>query len=161
MSARASTSLALATCSGDMNCGRELWPTAQRQLEIVGACVDSSGLFVDPRNIWIFIDWEQKLERAAAMHGVLLYCYRQAAQLAELLGYAADSVRYRQAAERMAAAAQEHFYDEEKQLYVSGPNRQISLATQAWLILAGVPSKTAGATAMRKAWLKGRPSRAA
>jgi hypothetical protein len=137
--------------SGDMNCGRELWPTAQRQLEIVGACVDSSGLFVDPRNIWIFIDWEQKLERAAAMHGVLLYCYRQAAQLAELLGHAADSARYRQTSERMAAAAQQHFYDEEKQLYVSGPSRQISLATQAWLILAGVPTRTAGATAMRKA----------
>ena len=137
--------------SGDVECGRELWPTAQRQLEIAGACVDAKGLFVDPKNIWIFIDWERKLERTAAMHGVLLYCYRQAALLAQLLGDAADAARYHQAAERMAAAAQLHFYDETEQLYISGPSRQVSLATQAWMILAGVPSREAGSTAMRKA----------
>jgi alpha-L-rhamnosidase len=137
--------------SGDKACGRDLWPTAQRQLEIVGACVNKDGLFVDPHNIWIFIDWAQKLDRTAAMHGVLLYSYRQAAALATLLGHTGDATRYSQIAGRMKTAAQQVYFDSEKQLYTSGLERQVSLATQAWLILAGVPTTEAAATALRKA----------
>jgi hypothetical protein len=137
--------------SGDRDCGRDLWPTAKRQLEIVGAGVDADGLLIAPKNIWVFIDWEQRLDRTASMHGVLLYCYRQAAKLADLLGYAEDSTKYQQIIGRMAHAAQEHFFDAAQQLYISGPDRQVSLATQAWLILADVPDKAAGATAMRNA----------
>ncbi|HEX4006705.1 MAG TPA: hypothetical protein VHX60_11060 [Acidobacteriaceae bacterium] len=137
--------------SGDLACGHELWPTAQRQLEIIGACVNSDGLFVDPHNVWIFIDWAQNLERTASMHGVLLYSYRQAAALAALLGHAADADRYTQIAAHMKVAAQQNFFDPARQLYVSGPDRQVSLATQAWLILAGVPAPQAGAAALRNA----------
>ena len=137
--------------SGDRDCGRELWPTAKRQLEIVGATVDPSGLLIAPKGIWVFIDWELKLDRTASMHGVLLYCYKQAAELAALLGFTEDSERYQNVARRMTVAAQEHFFDASEQLYTSGAGRQISLATQAWLILAGVPTQAAGAVAMRKA----------
>jgi hypothetical protein len=137
--------------SGDKESGRELWPTAKRQLEIVGANVDAEGLFVAPKDTWIFIDWEQRLDRTAAMHGVLLYCCRQAASLAELLGFTEDSNKYLLVARRLTFAAQKHFFDATEQLYISGAGRQISLASQAWLILAGVPTQTAGATAIRRA----------
>jgi hypothetical protein len=137
--------------SGDKACGRDLWPVAQRQLEIVGASVDADGLFVDPHNIWVFIDWAQNLDRTASMHGVLLYSYRQAALLAALLGHSADADRYNQIADSMKGAAQQNFFDAEKQLYVSGPQRQVSLSTQAWLILAGVPTREASALALRNA----------
>jgi alpha-L-rhamnosidase len=137
--------------SGDKACGHDLWPVAQRQLEIVGDCVNADGLFVDPHNVWIFIDWAQNLDRTASMHGVLLYSYRQATLLATLLGNTADAARYNQIADRMKAAAQRNFFDSAKHVYVSGPAHQVSLATQAWLVLAGVPTKEAGATALRNA----------
>ncbi|MGC2619645.1 MAG: hypothetical protein WA414_11430 [Acidobacteriaceae bacterium] len=137
--------------SGDKACGRDLWPVARRQLEIVGACVNAEGLFVDPHNVWIFIDWAQRLDRTASMHGVLLYSCRQAALLAALLGHSGDAAHYNEIADRMKAAVQQNFFDAAQQMYISGAERQVSLASQAWLILAGVPTKEAGAAALRNA----------
>jgi hypothetical protein len=137
--------------SGDTVCGEDLWPCAKRQIEIIGACVNADGLFVDPGKVWIFIDWAQDLDRTASMHGVLLYSFRQAALLAELLGHKKEAAEYNGVADRMATAAQKYFFDATRKLYVSGPKRQVSLATQAWLVLAGVPGKAAGAAALRGA----------
>jgi alpha-L-rhamnosidase len=67
--------------TGDRHTGTELWPVVQRQLEIVGQNVNQDGLFVDPKHMWIFIDWNDQLDRTAAMHGVLLYYYRHALEL--------------------------------------------------------------------------------
>jgi hypothetical protein len=71
--------------------------------------------------------------------------------LARLLGDQEEAEKYHGIAHRMTIAAQEHFFDGTEQLYISGPGRQISLATQAWLILAGVSTQAAGAIAIRKA----------
>ena len=137
--------------SNDKTTGQELWPVAKRQLQLIGANIDANGLFIVPKNIWSFIDWDLTLDRAAPMHGVVLYCYRQAAKLADLLGKSDDEARYTKIAESMTAAAQANFFDQSQQLYVSGPDRQVSLATQAWLVLAGVGSKAMQATALRNA----------
>ncbi|WP_374552385.1 hypothetical protein [Sphingobium yanoikuyae] len=40
---------------------------AQRQLELIKRWIDAEGLFVDPGNMWIFIDWPSKLSMGAAM----------------------------------------------------------------------------------------------
>ena len=137
--------------SGDKAAGLDLWPVAKRQLELIGANVDANGLFVNPNNIWIFIDWERKLDRLASMHGVLLYAYRQAALLASLLQHDSDAAAYTKRAEQMTVAAQATFFDEGRHVYVSGPDRQVSLATQAWLTLAGVGSRSQQATALTNA----------
>lgn len=137
--------------SGDKACGRDLYPTAKRQLQLVSANLNADHLFVDPNNIWIFIDWEKKLDRIAPMHALLLYCYRRGAELADLLGHHEDAISFRQKADLMQAAAERTFFDPAQGLYVSGPSKQVSLASQAWLILAGVPNKTAGAKALRAA----------
>jgi hypothetical protein len=137
--------------SNDIACGRELWPVARRQMEIIGSHLDADGILIAPQNIWTFIDWEQKLDRSASIHGVALYCYRKAILLADRLGYREDAARYRQTVERMAAAAQGHFFDPAQRLYISGPARQVSLASQAWLILAGVPDSPTGAAALQAA----------
>jgi alpha-L-rhamnosidase len=135
--------------TGDRATGAELWPVVKRQLEIVGQNVNQDGLFVDPRNMWIFIDWNSELDRTASMHGVLLYCYRRALELARLLGVEAQVADYQDRIARMAAAARSAFFDPARKLFVSGPKRQVSWASQAWLILAGVPSKEEVAEAVK------------
>jgi alpha-L-rhamnosidase len=40
------------------------------------------------------------------------------------------------------------FYDASQQLFVSGPQRQVSWATQAWMTLSGVASRDEGARAL-------------
>ncbi|HVQ31023.1 MAG TPA: glycoside hydrolase, partial [Vicinamibacteria bacterium] len=81
-----------------------------------------------------------------SMHGVLLYGYRQTMELARLLGLEGEVAAYPDRIARMTAAARSAFYDSARKVFVSGPKRQVSMASQAWLAIAGVPSKAEGAT---------------
>lgn len=53
----------------------------------------------------------------------------------------------------MTVASLEHHFDPFLQVFVSGPQRQVSWASQAWAVIAGVPrSKEQGAEALRRAY---------
>ena len=43
------------------------------------------------------------------------------------------------------------FFDARREVYVSGPDRQVSLESQGWLIIAGVDSNDVGAKALKAA----------
>ena len=133
----------------DLATARDLWPVVRRQMEILGQFVNTEGLFVDPGGWWLFIDWREELDRTAPMQAVLLFCYRQALELARLVGADKDAADYPARIERMTAAARERFFDRDRGVFVSGPRRQVSWASQAWMILAGVVGPEQGAAALR------------
>jgi alpha-L-rhamnosidase len=135
----------------DVETARDLWPAAKRQLDIIGRDVNVEGLYVDPKNMWIFIDWSDKLDRNAAIQGVLIYAYRKTLELARRIGREAEVADYAARIERMVAAARKHFWDASKRVFVSGPNRQVSWGSQAWMAIAGVSTRKESADAMRKA----------
>jgi len=137
--------------TGDVETGRDLWPAAKRQLEIIGRDVNAEGLYVDPKNMWIFIDWSDKLDRNAAIQGVLVYAYRKTLALARRIGREGEVAEYAARIERMVAAARKHYWDASKRVFVSGPNRQVSWGSQAWMAIAGVSSRRESADAMRAA----------
>ena len=137
--------------SGDLATGRELWAVAKRQLEIISKNLDGNGLFVDPKNVWIFVDWKSALDRTASMHGILLYCYRQGLELAGSLGDSRAASEYTRTIDRMTSAGRAAFYDSERKVFVSGASRQVSWASQAWLVLAGVATGETAAETLRNA----------
>ncbi len=140
-----------AKASGDLATVRDLWPLAQRQLELLSRNLNSDGLFVDPQNAWIFIDWQQGMDHNAPMHGVLLYSYRRGLDLAQTLGDTHTASDYTRTIARMTSAARVGFYDTSKKLFVSGAARQVSWASQAWLVLAGVVEGETAAAALANA----------
>jgi len=137
--------------TGDVETGRDLWPAAKRQLEIIGADINAEGLYVDPKNMWIFIDWSDKLDRNAAIQGVLIYAYRKTLALARRIGREGEVADYAASIERMVAAARKNYWDASKRVFVSGPNRQVSWGSQAWMAISGVSSRRESADAMRTA----------
>jgi len=137
--------------TGDVATGRDLWPAALRQLEILGRDVNAEGLYVDPKNMWIFIDWSDTLDRNAAIQGVLIYAWQKTLALARRIGRESDVADYASRIDRMIAAARKHYWDASRRVFVSGPNRQISWGSQAWMAIAGVSSRRESADAMRKA----------
>ena len=137
--------------TGDVETGRDLWPAAKRQLEIIGRDVNAEGLYVDPKNMWIFIDWSDKLDRNAAIQGVMVYAYRKTLALARRIGRESEVAEYAARIERMVAAARKHYWDASRRVFVSGPNRQVSWGSQAWMAIAGVSSRRESADAMRTA----------
>jgi alpha-L-rhamnosidase len=137
--------------TGDLDTARDLWPVARRQLEIIGRDIDSDGRYVDPGNMWIFIDWSQPLHKHAAIQGVLIYAAKATLALARRLGQRDDAADLERRIPKMLVAARREYWDASRGLFVSGPDKQVSWASQAWMAIAGVARRAECAAALRAA----------
>ncbi|SFN24846.1 alpha-L-rhamnosidase [Izhakiella capsodis] len=128
----------------------ELFPVAEQQLQLALRQVDSAGLFHLPADIKYFIDWKKELDKTAAMHGVVMFSLSRMSRMARALNQPEKSERWETLRATMADAARQHFWDENQEYFVSGADKQISWASQAWLGLAGiVPAAKAKNALMR------------
>ena len=50
---------------------------------------------------------------------------------------------------KMTEATHKNLYDKDAGVFVSGKNKQVSYASQAWMVLSGVATKPEGAKALR------------
>ncbi len=137
--------------TGDIETGRDLWPVAKRQLDILGRDIDAQGAYVDPGNMWIFIDWSEPLHKHAAIQAVLIFAYQATLALAKRIGRENEVADYPARIEKMIAAARRKYWDASRRLFVSGPDKQVSWASQAWMAIAGVSTRRESADAMRNA----------
>ena len=138
--------------TGDTAAGIDLWPVACRQIDVLLSRLDGAGSFVDNGETWCFIDWAFGLDKSAATHAVIVFALRRMLRLGAAIGRTGEAGRYEAAIDRMTAAANAYMFDPGRGVYVSGPRRQVSVATQAWMVLAEIPSSAAGArTCLRTA----------
>lgn len=122
----------------DRETAEELYPTAIRQLEIARQQMDETGIVRDSGRLgWCFVDWNLLLNKQASAQGIYLYCLEAAQVLAQKLGKAEASA-FAEALPALRKAAKAYFWDAEKQVFFSGAERQISWASQVWMILGGV-----------------------
>lgn len=77
------------------------------------------------------------------MQGVVLYSCRQVGELARLLGREQEAQALVALREKMQRAALAYLWDPEQQLFISGVAKQISWASQIWLVLAQVMDNAA------------------
>jgi len=130
-----------AKATGDWSAALDLWPAVRKQMELLSVFVGPDGVFLAPPRSWVFIDWSDALDRAAAMHGVFVFSLGCAAELARHCGAESDAATYERLIARMTAAARRAFYDPSRRLFVSGEKRQVSWASQAWMTLAGIATR--------------------
>lgn len=96
------------------------------------------------KDMWIIKLRNCQSNAQAGAQGVLLYAMRSAIAIAEKLGKKQDAERMTQTYEFYKDAAIKHFYNEETGLFLSGKCRQVSYASQIWLILGGTVSPDEG-----------------
>lgn len=131
--------------TNDMEALEEMWDTAKMQISLAMQQVDPDGIVRDSDKLgWCFLDWSLELNKQAGAQGVLLYAMRSAIAIAEKLGKKQDAERMTQTYEFYKDAAIKHFYNEETGLFLSGKCRQVSYASQIWLILGGTVSPDEG-----------------
>ncbi len=127
--------------TGDRETARELYPTAIHQLLIARQQMDEAGIIRDSDRMgWCFVDWNLGLNKQASAQGIYLYCLESAKNLARRLEKTEDAAEFQKELELLRLRAKAYFWDEKKQLFVSGADRQISWASQVWMILGGVLS---------------------
>jgi len=125
-----------ALASGDWATASDLWPVARRQLDLIERYEDSRGLFVDPKSAWLFVDWCAELDRETAIVGTMIYSLGRVAELATRLGHNDEARELRRKRSQLVTAARTHLLDGKSGLFVSGPSRQVSWASQVWMILS-------------------------
>jgi hypothetical protein len=136
----------------DVQTGLDLWPVALRQLELLGREVNVDGLFVNRKRFWLFIDWAEQLDRTTPIQGVLIHAFERTLERARLIGRDGDVVGLDLRVAKMRSAARSALFDPQRGVFVSGPARQVSWASQAWMAIAGVAQSGAEAgTALKRA----------
>ena len=147
----APTVLEYAKSSGDWETAHELWPVAKFQIEFVlKKFIDERGLFVNPKSYWIFIDWRAGLQTETAVQGIMVFVLGSLIELAERLGLQSEIPYAVPTRKKMSEAASRYLRDEKTGFYVSGPDRQVSWASHAWLVIAGIISPEEGRALLPK-----------
>lgn len=128
--------------TGDGETLRELWPTALRQAVLARSRFGSDGLLRE--DAYCFVDWNLHLNKQAAGQGIYIYALQALAELAETVGNHPCTAEIAAEAEQKREAARRKLYDPEQGLFISGASRQISWASQVWMVLSGAADAEQG-----------------
>lgn len=124
--------------SGDRETLEELWPTALQQVKIGLERLDNKYIVKDDETWWSFIDWHPELNKQTPSQGILIYTLKKAIRLANELGEKVEKQEFEKALEEICKATVEYLWDEERGFFISGENKQVSWASQVWMVLAGI-----------------------
>ena len=99
----------------------------------------------DERNVvqegdsnWCFVDWKEGLNKQASAQAIYIYALNDGIILAEALDKVQLADELKEERKRFVSAALNYFWDEKQGVFISGEKRQISYASQVWMVLAGV-----------------------
>lgn len=124
--------------TGDHQTLSDLYPVAVKQAEILSLFISEIGQVQPQSGWWAFIDWHETLDKLLAIQGVFISSYKKLLELATILGDKVIYEKYYQLITILEKWVLENCYDEERKVFVSPETKQISIASQSWLVLAGV-----------------------
>lgn len=139
--------------TGDKQTALDLWPLVKRQLEIPKKYLGEDGMLDYERankEWWLFFDWRDGLDKQAALQGVVIWAYKNTCELAKMIGKENEVAELPAIIKTMTDAARKNLYDKNAGVFVSGKDKQVSYASQAWMVLSGVATKAEGAIALKK-----------
>jgi hypothetical protein len=130
--------------TNDLETGKDLWPVAKRQLDIIHKYLQADGLLdYEKANAewWLFFDWKEGLHKEAALNGLSIYALKETYELAKMLNKQDELKEIPSLIKKMTQASRKQLYNKTTRLFESGKDKQISYASQIWMILGGVLSK--------------------
>ncbi|MCD8372511.1 MAG: hypothetical protein LUD27_04330 [Clostridia bacterium] len=122
--------------TGDIATAKQLYPLALKQIRLASKRFKNNVIPDSDKLGWCFLDWNLYLNKQAGAQAVYIYCAKAVKKLAAALNKPCAWLD-KQIKDKSEAAVKA-FYDSEKGLFVSGKDRQISYAVNAWMCLAGV-----------------------
>lgn len=133
-----------AATSNDMETANELWPVAKRQLDIIYKYLQPDGLInYEKANAewWLFFDWKEGLHKEASAQGLSIFALKETYELAKMLNRQEELKQVPALIKKMSEAARKQMYNKTTRLFESGKEKQVSYASQIWMILGGVLTK--------------------
>jgi alpha-L-rhamnosidase len=133
----------------DNTCAREMYFVAAHQLDIAHKALKDCGLMTYEEGFTCFIDWNQELDKHAALQGVYMYCLGCGVSLARRLGFDTDAARFEKWLRDAREAALQHYWDGQEKRFRSGTLGQVSWASQIWMVLGGALERPQAVELMR------------
>ena len=124
--------------TADLQAVKDLWHVCKRQIELAMNNLDDNYVVADSDKLgWCFVDWNLGLNKQGSAQGILLYALEAAIELAQIVEDVLVEEEYAQYYLQIKTSANKILFDSEKGVYISGSDRQISFASQVWMILGG------------------------
>jgi alpha-L-rhamnosidase len=139
--------------TNDKETALDLWPVVKKQIDIPKKYINEDGMMdyaKAGKEWWLFFDWRNELDKQAALQGVVIWAYKNTYELAKMLGKENEVSELPGIIKKMTEATHKNLYDKQAGVFMSGKERQVSYASQAWMVLSGVANKTEGAAAFKK-----------
>lgn len=117
---------------------KELYPTAKKQIDLSLQMFDENGCLIPDEDYPVFVDWSNDFNKDTAGQAEMIYVLKQFISLAETAGEP-DVEFYRKKLDLISGYAKEKLYRPDRKLFVTG-EEEFNIASQVWMILAGVMS---------------------
>ncbi|MGF6352828.1 alpha-L-rhamnosidase [Paenibacillus sp. 4624] len=115
-----------------------LWPVAKEQIDIALKRLDERGIVQDDDTWYCFLDWHEQLNKQAGAQAILIYGMKRGQWIARELGLSVEEKQIELQVQQAEQATLQYLWDEEQGFFISGKERQVSWASQVWMILAEV-----------------------
>jgi hypothetical protein len=136
----------------DKKTANDLWQVVKKQIEVPKKYIGDDGMIDYVRagkEWWLFFDWKNGLDKQACLQGCVIWAYKNTYELAKMIGKEKEVADLPALINKMTSAAHKNLYDAEEGIFISGKDKQVSYASQAWMVLSGVATKAEGAKAFK------------
>lgn len=116
---------------------KDLYPTAKKQIDLALQSVDLDGRLCLSDDWPVFIDWSNDFDKTTAGQATLIYSLRHFISLANEVNEA-GSEKYQERLEKMINFTKQNLFDPQKGQFIIEKTGEINIASQVWMVLAGV-----------------------
>lgn len=115
----------------------DLYPIAKKQWQVMTQFITAAGEVQVPDDYTLFVDWSNDFDKTTAGQAITIYAVKKLIDLARLAKDPAVA-EFEAVCDRLTHFALTSLYDQGKRLFVSGPQREVNIASQVWMVLAHV-----------------------
>ena len=125
--------------TGDKKTLEDLYLVAVKQIDLVLENHVKDNVYEDIGDSFTaFVDWSRGLNKQASVQAITIYALDYAVKVTEYMGDTDKSAYYKKRKDELTDSAIKTFWDQNQKMFVSGKDRQISWASQVWMIEAEV-----------------------
>ncbi len=127
----------------------DLYPIAKKQWDYDQKFISDDGKVITDKDYITFVDWSQDFDKNTSAQAITIFVLKQ---LIDLAGMAEDSekLKYENQLNKLVNYAENKLFDHKKGLFISGPNKEINVASQVWMVLAHVLDNEQNHALMKK-----------
>ncbi|WP_295728922.1 alpha-rhamnosidase [uncultured Limosilactobacillus sp.] len=134
----------------DISTLQELYPIAKQQVHVALQSIQN-GLYQFNDHYPVFVDWSNDFDKTTAGQAIIIYTFKQFVVLAQQLNKSKDADYINNVIKQLSQSAMQDLFDSQKQLFISGPDKEINIASQVWMVLAKVVTGSQATTIMQTA----------